>query len=292
MKKALFSALLSLALLCGCGGNPEPKLDRPPAEVEAVSLPEPRRLEPIFAPAVVTEGRTPAEEYTLPPLPQEAEWEAYRQNMERWVTSPGLAVLAEARAADAAFIALPLYANSHGTTALIRWKDSLAEFDWMFSSGPSIVLPQLFCFDVDGDREDELMVICHVGSGTEVSIDELHILEKGPDGSLTDYAFPESLWTEQLPALFDTAEINGRTFAVLGHELVEFGQEELDLETASPGLIANFILDGESLSFRGSFCLCPPNSGIPRHVAKTSAQILYQDGMFALQDFHLYSYDQ
>lgn len=293
MKKTL-PLLLALALLAGCGGNPAPAEPEEPPE-ETVSLPEPQRLEPISAPAIVTEGRAPAEDYDLPPLPQDTDWRIYRNNAERWVTDgPNIAVLAEDREADAVLYGLPLYANSSQETALIRWGDSLAEFDWTLFPGPSMVLPQIVGLDI-GLGADKLAVICQVGTGTGVSVAELHILERGPDGTLTAYTFPESLWQEELPKLFDAAEINRRTFAILGHELVEFEHEgpDLDLEKTSSGMIANFeTTDWGGLRFRGAFCLSPPDSAMPCYVAETSAEILLKDGVFTLQDFHLYSYDQ
>lgn len=297
--KRVFSLLLALTLLSGCGAPAEPEVlpDKPPAEVEAVSLPELRRLEPISAPAVVTEGRKPAEDYDLPPLPQDTDWRTYRNNAERWVTDgPHIAVLAEDRKADAVLYGLPVYANSSGETALIRWGDRMAEFDWALFPGPSMVLPQIVGLDT-GLGVEKLAVICQVGTGTGVSIQELHILEWGPDGSLTAYTFPESLWQEELPKLFDTAELGGRTFAILGHELVEFNHEhegpDLDLEKTSSGMIAGFsVEEWGGLRFRGAFCLSPPDSAAPCYVAETSAEILYQDGVFTLQGFHLYSYDQ
>lgn len=295
----LLSLLLALTLLAGCGAPAEPEVlpEEPPAEEETVSLPEPRRLDPISVPAIVTEGRAPAEDYGLPPLPRDTDWRTYRNNAEHWVTDrPHTAVLAEDREADAVLYGLPLYANSSGETALIRWGDSLAEFDWALLPGPSMVLPQISGLDT-GLGVEKLAVICQVGTGTGLSIQELHILEKGPNGTLTAYTFPESLWQEELPKLFDAAELGGRTFAILGHELVEFDHEhegpDLDLESASSGMIANFsIEDWGGLRFRGAFCLSPPDSAMPCYVAETSAEILYQDGVFTLQDFHLYSYDQ
>ena len=291
----LFCTLLALALLVGCGAPApaEPLPEEPPAEMEPLSLPELRRLEPISAPAIVTEGRVPAENYDLPPLPQDTDWRIYRNNAMSWASDgPHIAVLAEDRAADAALYGLPLYANTSQETALIRWGDSLAEFDWTLFPGPSMTLPQIVGLDT-GLGVDKLAVICQVGTGTGVSIAELHILEKGPDGALTAYTFPESLWQDELPALFDTAELGGRTFAILGHELVEFNHERdgPDLGSASSGMIANFETTG-GLRFRGAFCLSPPDSAMPCYVAETSAEILYQDGVFTLQDFHLYSYDQ
>lgn len=294
--KKVFSLLLALTLLSGCGAPAEPEAlpDEPPEE-ETVSLPEPRQLEPLSAPAIVTKGRTPAENYDLPPLPRDTDWTTYRSNATHWVADgPSIAVLAEDREADAVLYGLPLYANASQETALIRWGDSLAEFDWALFPGPSMVLPQIKGLD-GGLGVDKLAVICQVGTGTGVSIQELHILEKGPDGTLTAYTFPERLWQEELPRLFRAAELDGRTFAMLGYELVEFHHEgpELDLEKTSSGMIAGFeTTDWGGLRFRGAFCLSPPDSAMPCYVAETSAEVLYRDGVFTLQDFHLYSYDQ
>ncbi len=296
MVKKFLPTLLTLTFLAGCGGNPapaEPEVslpEKPPAAEETVSLPELRCLEPLSAPAVVTKGRKPAEDYDLPPSTADP-----RYNAEGWIHGGVVGFLAEDQEADAAFYAAPYQANAE-SPALIRWGDSLAEFDWNFLT-PRTILPRMFCTDIDGDWEDELIVICYVGSGTGVSIEELHILEKDPNGTLTAYTFPESLWQDELPKLFSTAETGGRTFAILGHELVEFGHEhegpDLDLAKTSSGLIAGFSTeDWGGLRFRGAFCLSPPDSAAPCYVAETSAGIFYQDGVFTLQDFHLYSYDQ
>ncbi len=291
MKKRFFFPLL-LLILTGCGApapeEPEVLPEVPPAEA-SFTLPETRPLKPISAPAIVTEGRAPAENYKLPPSQEHPD---YWGNMQKWAYEGMFSLLAEVPEEDAAFYGLP-WEEEGVEKVLIRWGDCLAEFDWIFSPGPNIVLPWIDCIDIDGDQEDELVVICHVGGGTGVSLDELHILEKSLDGALTVYTFPESLWREQLPGLFDMAQVNGRTFAVLGHELVEIDGEGLDLEAApSSGLIANFSLDGESLSFWGAFALCREDSSIPHYVAETSAKVRYGGGVFTLQDIHLYSDEQ
>lgn len=287
--KRVIPLLLALALLTGCGASAKPEVlpEEPPVKEETFSLPEPpRRLEPISVPAVVAQGREPAEDYELPPSMTDP-----RYNAEGWIHGGVVGSLAETPEADAAFYATPYQANTE-SPVLIRWGESIAEFDWDFLT-PRTIPPRMFCFDVDGDWEDELIVICYVGSGTGVSIEELHILEKNSDGTLTAYTLPESLWQEEVPRLFDTAEINGRTFAMLGHELVEFEHEgpDLDLGSASSGMIAGFSTENwGGLQFWGAFCLSPPDSAMPCYVAKTSAQLLYENGVFTLQDFHLYSY--
>ena len=72
--------------------------------------------------------------------------------------------------------------------------------------------------DLDGDGKDELIVLTYVGSGTGVSIYDLHVLEKNPDGTLTDYAMPGSLWQERLPPLLRFVQTDGRNFLILGRD--------------------------------------------------------------------------
>lgn len=277
------SALLALVMLAGCGVSPAPAgPEIPPEEPPAVSLPEFRQLEPISAPAVVTKGREPAGESQLPPA--EAERQEYRQNMERWASGGGMELLAEA--AGAAFYALPLYADSSGQTALIRWGDSRAEFDWYFAT-PRMYPPRMAAMDLDGDWDEELVVLTYTGSGTGVSIYDLHVLEKNPDGTLTDYAMPASLWQEQVPPLLRFVQTDGRNFLILGRELLEIDMDHVLEGDVKPsaGYIANFRLlpEENAIQLLGAVGLRNPTS----YAAEYTADVDFRDGVFTLSQFHL-----
>ena len=182
--------LLMLVVLTACGAKPETVMEV--LEVPAFALPETAEAEPISAEAAVTEGRAPAEDYDLP-LPREFSPENSRMpyDIDGWLRGGTIGLLAEAPEAGAAFYGLPYSENAH-ETALIRWGDSLAEFDWDFLT-PRRFPPRMAVMDLDGDGKDELIVLTYVGSGTGVSIYDLHVLEKNPAGTLTDYAMPGSL---------------------------------------------------------------------------------------------------
>lgn len=271
----LGSLFLVLLLLTACGAPPE-EPEEPPEEVFA--LPELGPAGSVSARAIRTTGS--AINITHP---------TSTNSIQREYVPPS--PIAELPEADAAFYAEDS-PDSQGPQARLRWGDSIVRFDWDFAT-PQAIPPRLGCFDIDSDGEDELIAVCFTGGGTEVSIEELHVVKRFPDNSCIDYALPQSLWQEEVPKLFDTAEINGRTFAILGHELTEFDGEGLDLDTVSSGLSAGFsIEEWGGLRFRGAFCLSPPDSAVPRYVAYTSAEVLYRNGVFTLQDFHLYSYDQ
>lgn len=239
-----FPLLLFMLLLTSCGGSiqeiPETRSGIPEL------LPLEERLS---APAVVMEGREPEENYELPAdltwFPRDWSWE-----------QPA-ALLAECPEAK-------FYGVRHGdnAAALIRWGDSLVEFDWLIEWRSS---PSICCFDVDGDNQDELAVITLWGAGTGICIYQLHILEQDENGLLADYAFPQSLF-EDLSKELSVETIARRAFAVLGNELVEFTHllpEETDF-TAFRGLAAGSNVyfepvlhseSGERLRFRGGVWL-------------------------------------
>lgn len=274
--KRIFPLLLALAVLTVCGGSPE-------GPEEVFALPELGPAGSVSARAVRTTGSA----MLVVIVPSDPA----RRETRSEENSPARRLIAELPEADAAFYAVDS-PDSPGPQAWLLWGDSIVKFDWDFTT-PQAIPPRLGCFDIDGDGEDELIVVCFTGGGTEVSIEELHVIERFKDDSCIDYAFPQSLWQEEVPKLFDTAEIDGRTFAILGHELVEFDGEGLDLDTASSGLIAGFsIEEWGGIRFQGAFCLTRPDSAASRYVAYTSAEVLYGNGVFTLQDFHLYSYEQ
>lgn len=277
--KRLLPALLALTLLSGCG-----------ARETASSLPETSPAQQISAPAVVTEGREPEEDDDLSAaLDGFSEW---MHNSTRNQNSVGL--LAELPEQD---VMLYGVRDDRGDDhALLRWGGSLAEFDWSFG-GPLIVEPRLWCWDADDDGQDEVVLVNHVGSGTGVSIEELHIVEKNEDGTLADYAFPGELWRDQLSALLTLVKGNNRVWVSLGRELVDITSqlpENLEPETLrglGTGNVAGFDTDwprGADIRFSGSVCLDADGYN-SWYVADISAYVSYAGGVFTLSDLHLNS---
>ena len=277
--KRLLPALLALTLLSGCG-----------ARETASSLPETSPAQQISAPAVVTEGREPEEDDDLSSaLDGFSEW-MHNSTLDQ--NSVGL--LAELPEQDVALYGVRDHRGDD--RALLRWEDSLAEFDWNFG-GPLIVEPRLWCWDADDDGQDEVVLVNHVGSGTGVSIEELHIVEKNEDGTLADYAFPEELWRDQLSALLTLVKGNNRVWVSLGRELVDITSqlpENLEPETLrglGTGNVAGFDTDwprGADIRFSGSVCLDADGYN-SWYVADISAYVSYAGGVFTLSDLHLNS---
>lgn len=287
--KKLLPVFLALLLLTACAPRSETVMESQEVPEPAFSLPETSDAEPVSAEAIVTQGRAPAEDYDLP-VPQEfsPEQSYMRYSMDDWMRYGTIALLAEAPEADAAFYGLPYSEDAH-ETALIRWGDSLAEFDWDFLT-PRRFPPRMAVMDLDGDGEDELIVLAYTGSGTGVSIYDLHVLEKNPDGTLTDYAMPGSLWQEQIPPLLQYVSTGGRNFLILGRELLELAPEYIPEEGREPstGWIADFrLLPLENaVELLGAVDLY----GTTNYVADYTAGVGYRDGVFTLSDFHLDSF--
>ena len=288
----LLPEVLALLVLAGCGGQaasppPEPMTaqeQEPPAAVQETVLPETEALEPLTAPAVVTEGRTPVEQYDLPV------GRHYHANMMNWAGGNGesIALLAEDSGADAAFYGV------EWDTALIRWGDSQAEFDWLFAT-PRQYLPELYCFDLDGDWEDELVVLCYSGSGTGVSIYDLHVVEKDPDGTLTGYTLPRNVFS-QLSERISIFTSGGSTYAILGTELVDltgFTENGADIQGLALGDIVYYDVNPESAEgydirlLAGAWAesdYFPPTAA---YMADLDALVTYEDGVFTLSRIHL-----
>ena len=157
--------------------------------------------------------------------------------------------------------------------------------------------PRLRQVDADGDGAEELAVVCCYGSGTGGSIEQLHIVEKNEDGTLTDYRLPEDdLCGGQLTAALRVETVEGRTFAVLGRELLEI-TELTEGRTPPQGLAAGSIVGfdvdpddpyGVPIRFRGSAWLegedYPPTAW---YAADLSARVQYENGIFTLSGLHL-----
>ena len=278
MKKRLAASLLCL-LLAGCAA---PAADAGTEAAVSAALPETEDLPVLSAPAVVTEGQAPAEPYELPEeVRRMAEWDQ---------TSESAALLA--RTEDAALYGLA----GEESRLLLRWGDALAEFDWPYRT-PRTVAPRLWQVDADGDGAEELAAVCYAGSGTGVSMEQLHIVERNEDGTLTDYCLPEEdLCGGQLTEALRVETVGDRTFAVLGRELLEI--TELTEDRAPPqGLAAGSIVafdvdpedpDGMPIRFRGSAWLegedYPPTAW---YGADLSAWVRYENGVFTLSGLHL-----
>lgn len=259
-------ALLAALLLTGCAGD------------GSVDLPETVPAESFSAAAVVMEGRAPAEAWDLPAeVTPIAAWDREHQPVVLLVQTE-----------DAAF-----YGGctvSGGEVALIQWGDTLTEFDWAYAAQPALP-PQMWSLDADGDGQEELVVTLRRDGGPGLSVQEIHVLEKG-GGSLVDHGCPQSLWQDQLSRRLSVQTAGGRVFAVLGRELCDITEE---MESLDPQLItgldtgnsAEFCVESGRILYRGIVRVTAEGYADGWYAAGISAEVFYQDGTFALDRFHL-----
>ena len=295
-----FAALLltlSLALsLSACKkADDQPAPDSPvsaaPAEVETPAEGfttltgdafAPDTVKSVSASAIVTEGRITGGEYALP--------EAVTDIVD-WTSQGGVGLLCDLPEADAAFYAVE---GKDFSPALIRWGDSLAEFDWRYAT-PRNIAPRMWCFDFDEDGLDELVVDCYYGSGTGVSLSDLHVVEKNADGTLTAYTFPADLLGTALSGSLGIVTAGETTCAYLGTELVDITKALGDLQPRYEG---SGLAVGEVIQFertaQGMTCRMGAVLDAEKlhhwYAADVTADVLYQDGEFILDGLHLDGY--
>lgn len=283
-----FVLALSLSACKAKEETPPPVQSAPAAsegttEQKAEKIPELTELSPVSSSAEKAEGRAPVENYKLP---EEA------VDMIEWIDEGGVALLAELEEADVAFYAIE---GKEFSPALIRWGESMAEFDWAYIT-PRAVLPRLWCFDFDGDGEEELVVDCYMASGTGVSMSDLHVVEKNGDGTLTAHTFPRKPLMSELSGYLCLVKAGNATYANLGSEKVDITKElkgmELDFKDydLTTGAVLGFEKTEQGMTCRMAVRLEGKKEISYWYVADITADVLYEDGEFILDGFHLEGY--
>lgn len=90
---------------------------------------------------------------------------------------------------------LYLYGQPKG--AVLKHGDEITVFDWIYMT-PRFILPTMAKYDVNDDGADEIICVLNTGSGTGISIEELHVL-KMIDGKYYDHVFDD--YKEKLSSL-------------------------------------------------------------------------------------------
>lgn len=85
--------------------------------------------------------------------------------------------------------------------------DRSRHFDWVYMT-PRQIEPVMEVNDYDGDGEDELSIVLYVGSGTGISIEELHIIELN-EATLEDHVFDNSVEQVSSKVSFNVEMDNG-----------------------------------------------------------------------------------
>lgn len=171
MKRVFCILSLCALLLSGCGGSSVPAPESPTVSLQATA---------VMGRTYVPEGKLPQE---VLPMEQGATL-VDQGHIWKAAESP------DGRAA--------LY-RLNEDTVLVEWDGDVVMFDgWVFAT-PRANAPWLAVLDVKGMGEaDTLIIDLYRGSGTGVSIEELHLLTRDDLGSITDHPLPEALYSEEL----------------------------------------------------------------------------------------------
>lgn len=173
-----------LCLLCACG-EPENKSDFAPSlpytaspQIPSASLPSISEVTPAVA------SPAPVPDTTV--LSDEEE------------TDPEGRILYKAHGDTICFFSLfamipaeGIYLYGLNPTGMILYQDNIGTYFNWHGMTPRNILPQMIYYDLDGDGKNELAVTLYHGSGTGVSLMDLHILRKEADISAFTNTYTE-----------------------------------------------------------------------------------------------------
>lgn len=179
-----------------------------------------------------------------------------------------------------------LYGINLGTnpSALLEWNTSKYTFDWICLS-PQGVFPTAKLLDADTDGQDELLIVLHSGSGTGVSVDQLHLVEMLSDGTLVDYTFAADSCVEEI---YDHLQIdmgqNATTFSIGSESIVV---QNVCADDCILGNVINFEIVGDEIVVTLGIWIENNSSKLIDHIADLTAYVSYQDGSFTLYNLKL-----
>ncbi len=180
----------------------------------------------------------------------------------------------------------------------LRVGDRVQHFDWLYMT-PRGVLPNLRVFDYDADGQDELAVDLYIGSGTGVSVEELHVVELQGDGPFKDRTFAPDDYIAQVneSVSFKTRRAkSGELFAdlKLGEKTVPISlkayqddeQRGKIQDRLAFGSIVSFDMDGERPQIRFGVGFFSEKFVTPEYIGYLIADLTYDaDGNFAMSNY-------
>lgn len=165
---------------------------------------------------------------------------------------------------------------------------------------PRGILPSLAYEDFDGDGQAELAVILYSGSGTGISIYELHMLEikqAGDIQQIDEYVYQPDQYISQLQevasiTLYDQASLLKGELLVAGDQRYEVDLQALQApdygtinDTLIWGSIAAFSVEGRQLVGTFGVAVGAEKAVSPIYIGELKAAISYKDGEFTMSQF-------
>lgn len=175
--------------------------------------------------------------------------------------------------------------------ALLRIDSDEQVMDWLLST-PEGTKPVMQVSDFDGDGHEELGVVAHIGSGTGIAIDELHVVSL--DGEFQDVRFKPEDYIAQLKAAssFRQKTTEGKLtgeVAIHGEALTEIAFNQQQATECGKlrnelyfGNIVRFRFEGDKLKAEFGVGVLGENLVLPDYIGVLESDITYRSGTFEL----------
>ncbi|MBD3919645.1 hypothetical protein H8B09_12850 [Paenibacillus sp. PR3] len=179
----------------------------------------------------------------------------------------------------------------------LRVGDLVQQYDWIYNT-PRGIEPRLAVKDYDGDGHNELAVILYVGSGTGVSLEELHMIEMEEDPKLQDRQFMENDYLDQVnPAisfkpikeaeeLIAEVKVGSKKTEVIMKKYYdhdEFGAVRKQLGIRD--VVGFSFDDNNDIKARFGVPFLFEKIASPQYFGDLNADVSYHDGQFTLSNF-------
>ena len=186
-----------------------------------------------------------------------------------------------------------LYGRENG--ADLHVGDRVYAYDWLYTT-PRQIMPVMDVHDYDKDGKEELLVSLHIGSGTGVAVDELHIVEIKED-PVKDVTFHEEDYRKQLEQAgigFRTVTESGELVGVIqiGDKVDKVSLEEYQAENSefiqdkiSFGSIVHFYSEDGQLKARYGVGAIMEGSVMPIYIGYVYADIQYEAGRLKMSNY-------
>ncbi len=172
--------------------------------------------------------------------------------------------------------------------------------DWRYTT-PRQIMPAMQAADYDGDGKDELAVVLNIGSGTGVSVDELHVVEfqdvnGTSDAPFVDYMLPEADYRTQLEEAL-AFRVNGQDGGWIGEIAIDGQRHEISLneflssygvepeaiaDRLGFGSIVYFDVGQGEITFAAAVGLVVDGIAEPQYIGRIEADVTYGPGTFTL----------
>ena len=193
-----------------------------------------------------------------------------------------------------------LYGAPDGVVLQVGEHVQAFEWDYMTPRG---IMPVMHAADYDADGEEELAIDLHIGSGTGIAVDELHIVEFDETDRMEDHVFAESDYLAQLEEQLKFRVVS-RDRDVLGEitvgsrthhvNLAAFASEEYGkiLDRLIYGSIVWFEASPQKLTAEIAVGVGIEAFATPQYIGTVQADVTYRNGRFYLRNIAFEPYPE